>query len=659
MSFKLQKIDPCSDRIFQQGITANVLHAYHYICLNFAHAEDEIYLVGFSRGAYTAYILASFISRVGLLKNSGLMHMNTLYTLWIWEQGRHLPSRQDELRADLPLAGMPKGGFIANFGKLVPEEIVAQGWDLIDAIIDSIHTRIITDVKIEACALWDTVSALAIPAVRGFEPRRYTKYEFVDNRIPNRIKNIFHALALNEQRRDFTPLLFTSPPDGTNLMQTWFLGCHSDIGGGNKDIALSNISLAWMIAQLETNTGLTFNRAWEQLAPSFYTEKIIRILVAGCETDKSKSLFNRSTSEAKQKEIAEVDNMRFRQGKIGETYKDFYKASGKRARTMELYHRATLRLHAPTTRTMWYIRRKLLLKKISDWSKSLWPSTESLTENPNVSDNRHELNQNVATTKDREPELAKKPKIHFTVRLMLAHKYREAKCPALSGFEPVFDEPSKIYTWSDYFAREIASGRLEDYDFGEETILRGMVLEEKPSRTELALLRTWFKGEENAMVEEWNPTTEHIRRNDDGVLLIASSVNEYLENCMTLARFLEPLVEEYAMQLGHKTWAESETRYQRELLELKYRREYTCIRMENPGLEEKEYRTRAFRNLAQKRKQANTGSAPQELDKISTTISEPSEAQDGCQRDPEDALVQDLELFEEEDVISSPAARYG
>lgn len=186
-----------------------MLHAYHYICLNFAHAEDEICLVGFSRRAYTAYLLASFISRVGLLKRSGLVHMNSLYTIWkLWQGSRFLNSQElsqmpSPLGISVELSALPN---------LPPEE------HLLEKVISKIRAQdqLITGVKIEACALWDTVSAIEIPTLRWFEPRRYTKCNFVDNHMPKRIRNVFYALALNEQRRDFTPVLFTSPPDGTN-----------------------------------------------------------------------------------------------------------------------------------------------------------------------------------------------------------------------------------------------------------------------------------------------------------------------------------------------------------------------------------------------------------------------------------------------------------
>src|ERR1700722_14757135 len=68
--------------ITSKGIHHNIKNIYTFICLNFSNPEDEIYLIGFSRGAYTARCLAAFIGTIGLLTKAGLVHINTLYKRW-------------------------------------------------------------------------------------------------------------------------------------------------------------------------------------------------------------------------------------------------------------------------------------------------------------------------------------------------------------------------------------------------------------------------------------------------------------------------------------------------------------------------------------------------------------------------------------------------
>jgi hypothetical protein len=94
-------------------------------------------------------------------------------------------------------------------------------------------------IRIKACAVWDTV-----PALRG------GKLGFVGQNIPDCVDLAIQALALNEERRKFRPLLWTTQ-EPQRLSQCWFLGTHSDVGGGNKEEqGLANLSLVWMISQL-------------------------------------------------------------------------------------------------------------------------------------------------------------------------------------------------------------------------------------------------------------------------------------------------------------------------------------------------------------------------------------------------------------------------
>ena len=78
-----------------------------------------------------------------------------------------------------------------------------------------------------------------------------SELSFVNDTIASKIELAIHAVALNEERGHFIPLLWKKPAlDTQTLKQCWFLGTHSGVGGGSKDLELGNISLAWMIAQL-------------------------------------------------------------------------------------------------------------------------------------------------------------------------------------------------------------------------------------------------------------------------------------------------------------------------------------------------------------------------------------------------------------------------
>ena len=67
-----------------------------------------------------------------------------------------------------------------------------------------------------------------------------------DLRRPQNAKRICHAMALDESRA-FFPLtrLFTRKPD-PGLVEVWFRGVHSDVGGGNNNQSLNWIALHWL-----------------------------------------------------------------------------------------------------------------------------------------------------------------------------------------------------------------------------------------------------------------------------------------------------------------------------------------------------------------------------------------------------------------------------
>ncbi|KAJ7918897.1 hypothetical protein B0H13DRAFT_1537675, partial [Mycena leptocephala] len=66
-----------------------------------------------------------------------------------------------------------------------------------------------------------------------------------DTRLPDNVERAYHAVSLQENRTKFLPTLWAKSP-GRDLEQVWFLGDHSDVGGGLKNVDLSDISLIWM-----------------------------------------------------------------------------------------------------------------------------------------------------------------------------------------------------------------------------------------------------------------------------------------------------------------------------------------------------------------------------------------------------------------------------
>lgn len=95
---------------------------------------------------------------------------------------------------------------------------------------------------------YDTVGALGLP----FEALKFLeggRYEFHDTQLSSIVQSSRHALSIDERRDDFQPTLWRYKR-GMDLMQVWFPGGHSDVGGGYKRDRdrrlLSRIARQWM-----------------------------------------------------------------------------------------------------------------------------------------------------------------------------------------------------------------------------------------------------------------------------------------------------------------------------------------------------------------------------------------------------------------------------
>ena len=101
--------------------------------------------------------------------------------------------------------------------------------------------------------VWDTVGSLGIPfSLMGmFEG----KDEFYDTKMGSNVSFARHALAIDEQRQDFEPTVWTPRP-GVNLKQIWFAGSHADVGGScgpdkHTGLIAADAPLEWMLSEAE------------------------------------------------------------------------------------------------------------------------------------------------------------------------------------------------------------------------------------------------------------------------------------------------------------------------------------------------------------------------------------------------------------------------
>jgi hypothetical protein len=215
------------------GLRTIVQDAYNWVIDNY-HDDQELYIYGFSRGAYAARALAGLIGASGIPKRKDKRLLDIAWT--------NFQAKKDS-RENAP----PKG-----------PDVQANN-------------------RIKLIGVFDTVGSYGVPAGIGLAATaRYISravFGFKDTHFGNHIDCGLHAIGVDERRRPFTPTFWTvrkgeTPPP--NVEQTWFAGVHSNVGGGYPDKGLSDLALTWMIARTRGLTKLGFDlaAAREALKPS-------------------------------------------------------------------------------------------------------------------------------------------------------------------------------------------------------------------------------------------------------------------------------------------------------------------------------------------------------------------------------------------------------
>ncbi|WP_243438284.1 DUF2235 domain-containing protein [Fundidesulfovibrio soli] len=257
---------------FGAGIIARIVRGYTFISRHYQDG-DKIILVGFSRGAYTVRALAGMICAMGLLdaERMKLSDKDAAYHAGVatWSEYR---------REKMAVPGLFEKitDFLKGFEKYLTTHPAEENPDeRLDAVLQPfevylqkrfppIYRRL--PIPIEAVAVWDTVGALGIPFYD--RDRRVDVFRFADTDLSGCVQHGYHAVSVDEVRRDFTPTLW-APDDRVD--QALFPGAHSDVGGGypigDKESGLSDHALIWMINKLE-GLELSFVDGWiDSLAP--------------------------------------------------------------------------------------------------------------------------------------------------------------------------------------------------------------------------------------------------------------------------------------------------------------------------------------------------------------------------------------------------------
>jgi len=194
-------------------IDEHILDGYRFL-MEYYHSGDRVYLFGFSRGSYIARALANMLHKVGLLAMENTAQVARAYRLY-----------------------------------------VSDCQEAMEYFKEFFCCR---QVPIGFLGVWDTVSSTGLLLNRSLP--------FVQGNSSIRVFR--QALALDEHRVKFIPHYHQhQTPEGTavetDAKEVWFVGSHTDVGGGVKNVTptLSNISLRWMIREMaNADVHIAFNR---------------------------------------------------------------------------------------------------------------------------------------------------------------------------------------------------------------------------------------------------------------------------------------------------------------------------------------------------------------------------------------------------------------
>lgn len=208
---------------FGYGLARNVRRAYRF--LSYAYRPgDEVFVFGFSRGAYTARSLVGWVHAAGLLTREHCTEANEAIA---WE-----------------------------FYRTSPNDRLPGVWS---ALTPYVHER--TALQIECVGVFDTVGALGVPVEPLWRANR-ERFAFHSVTLSSITRLNLHALALDEHRSPFRATVWRTPPFkryASRTEQVWFPGAHSDIGGGYIDeerraaefrFTLDDIALVWMLRRI-------------------------------------------------------------------------------------------------------------------------------------------------------------------------------------------------------------------------------------------------------------------------------------------------------------------------------------------------------------------------------------------------------------------------
>ena len=242
--------------VLGMGLDRNIRDGYAWLATQFPSKDNPsldaqkfvegplLYLLGFSRGAFTARSLGGLINYVGIPRldkmpapkaDTPLRDHPAIQRAWDLYAKRPSPEERKQVEDNKADAALRKR--INDY----------------DAQIDKFRKENATyPVRIHFLGVWDTVGALGIPRILDYSwiPRPSNQFQFHDTGLCGNVRFAYHAVAIDEQRAPYCVTLWTRRQEtNEDVEQRWFPGAHADVGGGYEDDLLPDPPLAWIAAK--------------------------------------------------------------------------------------------------------------------------------------------------------------------------------------------------------------------------------------------------------------------------------------------------------------------------------------------------------------------------------------------------------------------------
>lgn len=226
------------------GLIENVREAYRFLIFNY-DPGDEIFVFGFSRGAFSARSFIGLIRFVGPIRRlhaSRIDEALDLYHKRVEDADRNAENLQM---------------FRAKYSSDVCIDENDEDWRVRN--VPGYEKGTAPIIRIKYLGVWDTVSALGAPEILPGSSRINVGYRFHDTSVTRFIDSARHAIAIDERRSlfpsvgfgDLTELnkekKFAADHVDAPYQERFFPGEHGSVGGGGDIRGLSDGALAWVL----------------------------------------------------------------------------------------------------------------------------------------------------------------------------------------------------------------------------------------------------------------------------------------------------------------------------------------------------------------------------------------------------------------------------